>query len=127
MKIKVGEKEYDIPDLDVDHWRAIIEADTKREGEESTLFTVEGVERQIAFYYDLLHPYYNDITKKTLGKMPVYQLSSLFITKILAELMTVPLDSEPEKEKTQVLESSSTEPSSPSPTDSTGPPAKSAK
>lgn len=126
VKIKVADKEYDIPDLDVDHWVSIIEKDEKRETERS-LFKAEGVKEQVDFFYDLLHPYHNEITRKVLGRMPMFQLSPLFVTRIMAELLQIPLDTEPEKENPQPSESSSKVASSSSPSDSTGPPAKSGK
>ena len=126
IKIKVGDKEYDIPDLDVDHWVSIIERDEKR-NEERSLFKAEGVKEQIEFFYDLLHPYHNEITRKVLGKMPMYQLSPLFVAKIMAELLQIPLDSDIEEESQPPSESSSKAASPSSPSASTGRPAKSAK
>lgn len=93
LKIRVGDKSYDIPDLDFDHWKKVVERVEKR-NEENGMLTSEGISDQVEFYFDLLNPYHSEVTKKTLGKMPVFQGGALFMAQLISELMAVPLDSE---------------------------------
>ena len=94
LKIKVGKKEYDLPDLDVDHWKTLIDKEEKLK-DDLTVFTSDGIKEGIEFFYNLLNPYYPELTRKVLGKMPLYQMGGLFKMKITQELLTPPLDLEP--------------------------------
>lgn len=110
LKIKVGGKDYDIPDLDFDHWQKIIDKVEKRnEGEIETagMLSPQGIKDAVEFFFDLLNPYHPEVTKRVLGKMPVYQGGMEFTAKIIAELMHVPLDSPPSVELTAVEDSDS--------------------
>ena len=127
MKIKCDGKEYDIPDLDADHLLKIAKREEKKGGEAVDLPLSKRLEGGIDFFYDLLNPYYPELTKKVLGKMPSYQLSDIFQLKIIVKLLTPPLDSESETsvKKESVSENSSTPATSPSPSGSAGRPKKS--
>jgi len=92
LKIKVGGKAYDIPDLDFDHWKKII-AKVEKRNEEQGMLSSQGIEDVIDFFFDILSPYYPEVTKKALGKMPPYQGGMEFTTKLIAEIMHVPFDS----------------------------------
>lgn len=124
LKIKVGDKEYDLPDLDYDHWLSVLENEEKR-SEDRRMITSDGVKSSIDWFYDLLNPYYPELTKKVLRKMPVHQGGSLFTAKIIAELMHIPLDSEAMKENQSASESSQEMPSTSSESSSDGPQEKS--
>ena len=97
--IKVGDKDYPLPDLDFDHWLKVVEQVEKRnETQADNLYTAEGIKGCVQFYYDLLNPYHSEITKKALGKMPPYQGGVEFMGKLALELQRIPLDSKPEKD-----------------------------
>jgi hypothetical protein len=107
FKIKVGDKEYPLPDLDFDHWMKVVKALEKRnEKEADNLYTSGGIEGVIQFYYDLLNPYYPEVTKKVLGKMPPYQGGIEFMGLLALEFQKIPLDSKPDEEKDTPSESS---------------------
>lgn len=98
LKIRVGDKAYDIPDLDFEHWKKIIAAVEKRNDEEKKaqgMLSPQGMEDSIDFFFDLLHPYHPEVTKKALAKMPVYQGGLEFTAKLISEIMRVPFDSPP--------------------------------
>ena len=122
LKIKVGDKEYDIPKSDAGQLRKVLEAEEKStSGEDPTILSVEGVDASIGFYYDILNPSYPELTKKVLQKMPAYQLTALYRTKVAVEILTPPLDFVSEEAKEEVAtESLSTPVSSLSPSGSAG-------
>lgn len=99
-KIKVGDKVYDIPDVDLAYWRKLIKRFGSPE-ETKNIFEEEGVDDAIEFFYNLLHPYNPEITKKALEKMPVHQCGALFIQKIISEILTPPLDSGEDSAKSE--------------------------
>jgi len=108
--IKVGDKDYPLPDLDFDHWRKVIEQVEKRNAREEQnigMISVQGIDDARDFFYDLLNPYHPEVTKKTLGKMPPFQGGTEFFGLLLTELMAVPLGSAPVAvdEKASVSES----------------------
>ena len=107
LKIKVGDKEYDLPDVTADHLIKIIEDEEKRSESEESLSLSKILKNRIDFYYDLLNPYYPELTKKVLGKMPSYQLSGLLQVQITNEYLKPPLDSKPEKAKKESVSKSS--------------------
>lgn len=99
LKIKVGKKKYDIPDLEVDHWRKFVKTVNSNEGMPvPDIFEDEGIDDSIEFYYSLLHPYYPEVTKKALEKMPVHQLTAPFVQRVIYAIITPPLDSTSEDE-----------------------------
>ena len=105
LKIKVGDKEYDLPDVSADHLQKILEQEEKRDAEDLTLS--KRLSNAIDFYYDLMNPYHPELTKKVLGKMPSHQLSAISQIKIVNALLTPPLDSKPEKVKKESVSKSS--------------------
>lgn len=94
--IKVGDKDYPLPDLDFDHWRKVMDQVEKRNAREvdnKGMLSVQGIDDAKDFFFDLLNPYHPEVTKKVLGKMPPFQGGTEFFGLLLIELMTVPLDS----------------------------------
>jgi len=85
----------------------IMEREEGKSENEESLPLSKILKNRIDFYYDLMNPYYPEITKKVLGKMPSYQLSGLLQVKITNELLTPPLDSKPEKAKKESVSKSS--------------------
>jgi len=93
--IKVGDKDYPLPNLDFDHWKKVIEQVERRNAREvnnNGMISVQGIDDARDFFFDLLNPYHSEITKKVLGKMPPYQGGTEFFGLMLIELMRVPLD-----------------------------------
>lgn len=94
LKIRVGDKSYDIPDVDAEHFIKILEQEEKRaERAPDEALLSKRLAESIPFYFDLLNPYHPEVTKKVLGKMPPHQLSTTFQLQIVAEILTPPLDS----------------------------------
>jgi len=96
LKIKVGDKEYDIPVLNMGQMKAF----NKRIAEltDDNMLSVEGVDNAIDIFYALLNDTYPELTKKVLEKMPAYQGGAAFAVKLWSEFFNPPLDSKPKEE-----------------------------
>jgi len=97
LKITVDKKEYEIPELTAGDWRKVVVAHRKfreKHGEDAdNLFTEKGIDAAIDFYFALLNPHYPEITRNKLEKMPMRQMTAMFVTKVYLALTEIPLDS----------------------------------
>jgi len=102
LKIKVGEKNYDIPRLTAGDWRRVIKAHKKiseKYGEVgNNLFEEEGLDVMINFYYALLNPTYPELTKNKLEGLDMSCLTTLFVAQVFNAITEIPLDSAQTKE-----------------------------
>jgi hypothetical protein len=95
--LEIGGKPYDLPDkqkVTAAQYRSLVEAEEKI-GDENPegLLGTKGIDSALDFYYNLLKPHDQKITKKILATMPAYQLNMQFRLKVVVELLTPPLGS----------------------------------
>jgi len=89
IKIKIKDREYPLPNPTVKQLRKLLKVVEIESPDKMT--EVEGIDRTLEFYYQLLHPSNPDLKKTDLEDMPAYQLGLEFYLKVRTELMKIPL------------------------------------
>lgn len=96
LVLKIAGKKYKLPDLEYDHYLELMQLSKEAPpvADESNAFEkeIEGMKFVRSYYWNLLHPYYPDLKEEDLGKMPVYQFTPIFMTKVMIALLSPPLD-----------------------------------
>jgi hypothetical protein len=90
LKITVGDKEYPVPKLKFGQYTKILEW-FDEVFKDPNISELENLRLTQEFYYKILKPIDNTITKKALEDMPLYQYASEYVIKVKMALFRAPL------------------------------------